>query len=135
MSSPVAEPSPRFVVQHHTGHGEDHFDFMLEHGDVLWTWRLRSPPPHGPGARVAARRIADHRPAYLTYEGPISRGRGRCRIVDRGAYRLLDRSAERLRIELNGRSGTGLFELTRDPAGPPDRWTLTRLSPADGPAS
>jgi hypothetical protein len=35
---------------------------------------------------VDAQRIADHRLAYLEYEGPISGGRGTVRRLDGGSY-------------------------------------------------
>ncbi len=38
-----------------------------------------------PGQRVNAERIADHRPAYLDYEGPISGDRGSVRLLSRGS--------------------------------------------------
>ena len=42
------------------------------------------------GQRLEAARIADHRPAYLTYEGPVSGDRGTVRRLARGTVVRLD---------------------------------------------
>ncbi len=72
----------RFVVQEHTVEpGDVHYDLMLEDAEVLVTFQLeRSPDASG----VAGSRSFDHRPRYLDYEGPVSKGRGEVRIWDRG---------------------------------------------------
>jgi hypothetical protein len=74
---------PRFVVLAHDW-PEPHFDLMLEDGPVLLTWRLTDPPVVG--RAIPAERIANHRICYLTYEGPVSGGRGSVRRVDGGTY-------------------------------------------------
>ena len=73
---------PRFVILEHD-HPVLHWDFMLEAGDVLRTWRLSAPPIRG--AIVAAERIGDHRRLYLDYEGPVSDGRGNVVRWDAGS--------------------------------------------------
>jgi hypothetical protein len=67
---------PRFVILEHD-HPELHWDFMLEAGAVLRTWRLAAPPALG--QVVAAAASFDHRLLYLDYEGPVSGGRGTVR--------------------------------------------------------
>ena len=47
---------------------------MLEAGDVLKTWALPQPPQ--PGVEMECTALADHRLAYLDYEGPLSGNRG-----------------------------------------------------------
>lgn len=108
-----ASDATRYVVQHHTGGGgRDHFDLMLQRGDVLWTWQLETMPGSGSAGRPPeAVRIADHRLAYLTYEGPISGSRGRCRIVDSGQVRWLAVDADRVVVELSGGALAGRFDL------------------------
>ena len=70
----------RFVVSRHdVKPGDVHFDFMVERGDKLATWRLEGPLGPARGARSF-----DHRLVYLDYEGEISGGRGRVSIVERG---------------------------------------------------
>ncbi|MCS7047501.1 MAG: hypothetical protein NZO58_14185, partial [Gemmataceae bacterium] len=73
---------PRYVILEHD-HPALHWDFMLERGDVLRTWRLPAPPSIG---KIAAQALADHRRAYLDYEGPVSGNRGTVRRWDAGTY-------------------------------------------------
>ena len=65
---------PRFVVLYHeTPPDHDrppHFDLMLETGQVLRTFALPRWP--AAGEVTAAEALADHRLAYLDYEGPIT---------------------------------------------------------------
>jgi hypothetical protein len=80
----------RFVMQLHTSHGRTHYDLMLEHGAALATRQL----PHAPDALsaaepVAVTKLSDHRMAYPTYEGPVSRGRGRVAVFGKGTYKPL----------------------------------------------
>lgn len=91
-------PSARFVVQHHTGHRGDHFDLMIEHAGTLLTWQIEQDLPAA-AASFPARRLPDHRLSYLTYEGEVSGGRGRCHIVQRGMARWIEQTPSRLVIE------------------------------------
>ncbi len=74
---------PRYVILEHDFPSR-HWDFMLESGDVLKTWRLAAPPQ--PGSAVAAEPSFDHRRAYLDYEGPVSGGRGTVTRWDAGTF-------------------------------------------------
>ena len=74
---------PHYVILTHD-HPFLHWDFMLEQAGVLLTWRLLSEP--AVGAEVRAERLADHRLAYLDYEGPVSGGRGSVVRWDYGTY-------------------------------------------------
>ena len=120
----------QYVIQHHTGYGADHFDLMLQRDQSLWTWRLDRLPPAEPEAAVPAVRIADHRLAYLTYEGPITRGAGRCRIIDRGRVTWRQVQPDRIVVELAAGQVEGVFELAsgRGQDGNPvqDQWELRR---------
>jgi hypothetical protein len=83
---------PRFVILcHDTSRGE-HFDFMLEADGVLKTWALPEAPTAG--VEVACEALADHRLAYLDYEGPISGDRGRVTRWDRGTC-VVERQSDR----------------------------------------
>jgi len=112
----------RFVIQHHvTGQGE-HYDLMLERGPALATWRLeRHPACLEAGQSLPATELPDHRPAYLTYEGPVSGGRGTVHIVDGGTYRLIHRAESAWQVQLEGRQVRGHFELRRLGG---ERWIL-----------
>lgn len=98
---------PRFVISHHTGHPEkpDHYDLMLEWGDVLKTWSVSALDA------TTAQRIQDHRLLYLEYEGEISGGRGEVRIVDRGTYDVLNWGAGEISVLLRGRRYYGELRL------------------------
>ena len=98
----------RFVILHHVVAGGEHWDLMLEHGGVLLTWQLAREPIDAASLPIPAKRIADHRSAYLEYEGSISGGRGQVVRVDHGMVnfeRLTERccSIELLDARLNGR--------------------------------
>ena len=83
---------PRFVILRHEmppgSERRTHWDFMLEREDVLWTWALPQPPSEG--RAVPAIRLADHRKAYLDYEGDVSGARGRVERFDQGDFDILD---------------------------------------------
>ncbi|UCG31870.1 MAG: hypothetical protein JSU68_09405 [Phycisphaerales bacterium] len=131
-TSDSANQSPgevrQFVIQHHQLPDGEHWDLMIEAGDVLWTWQLGRPPQALGRDPVPALRIGDHRKAYLTYEGPISGDRGTVRIAERGTCRVLEETKPLLRLELQGRKVTGRFELRRQDAES-DRWVLAPAGP------
>ena len=82
------DPPLRYVVLHHTGHGPDHFDFMVERSpgsSLLLTWRIT---PGCGEAETPAEQLDDHRRAYLDDEGEVSGGRGSVRRVDAGTCRV-----------------------------------------------
>ncbi|HEY7117716.1 MAG TPA: hypothetical protein VH475_14100 [Tepidisphaeraceae bacterium] len=84
----------RFVVLHHTGVEPPHFDLMFETapGSKLVTWRSPVWPLIGP---TAVERLADHRRAYLEYEGAVSGGRGEVKRVLAGSFRFSHFTTER----------------------------------------
>jgi DNA polymerase Ligase (LigD) len=78
---------PRFVILEHD-HPELHWDFMLEVGSVLKTWRLAKAPEFKEEA-ITAQPLGDHRLFYLDYEGPVSGARGKVTRWDAGTYEPL----------------------------------------------
>ncbi len=69
---------------HELPDGTSHVDWMIARDragrESLISFRLpRRIDELKPGQRMAAERIADHRPVYLDYEGPVSEGRGSVR--------------------------------------------------------
>lgn len=121
-----------FVIHLHTGHGPDHFDLMLQRGPALATWRVEADPAAlAPGAEAPAVRLPDHRTAYLTYEGPVRRGRGRVRRVDAGTYERIGADDDVWEIVLSGHGCRGRYALRRE-AGGADRWVLRRHADAPG---
>jgi hypothetical protein len=124
----MPEPSRPFVILHHVPAGPEHWDLMLDAGERLVTWQLLDDPrmltaSPAPGA-VRARRIADHRRAYLDYEGPVSGGRGSVSRVDRGHYALVEQQADRWVLQLAGVLLNGRFQLT---ATHGELWELQRV--------
>jgi hypothetical protein len=106
---------PRFVILLHIGSPNykagEHWDLMLEAGDVLRSWALAAPP--SPRTLIAAAQLPDHRLAYLDYEGRISGDRGVVSRWDRGDYELLAESADELQLLLNGGQTRGRATLRR----------------------
>ncbi|MBX6312098.1 MAG: hypothetical protein IRY99_04145 [Isosphaeraceae bacterium] len=112
----------RFVILEHRWEGV-HWDFMLEAGEALRTWALEAPIAFG--VAIPARALADHRLAYLEYEGEISRGRGTVRRLDRGTYTAEVWTEDLIRVVLQGDQVRGMAELRRSDIGPsisPLRW-------------
>jgi len=103
----------RFVVQEHTTAEGIHWDLMLEQDGVLMTFRLEDEPAQSLVHEIRAAKIFDHSLRFLTYEGPVQKGTGKVRIVDRGAYQYRNRSEDLLALELDGTLLKGNFTLTR----------------------
>ncbi len=91
---------------------------MLQRGDVLATWQLLSEPVDPTSLPVSARKIADHRLEYLTYEGPVSRNRGTVTRVDSGTVQYECFDADEAVIRLTGERLQGRFTLS----GSGDDW-------------
>jgi len=99
---------------------------MLEHGDVLLTWQLLRDPTAPHPFPIPARRIGDHRKAYLTYEGPLTGDRGAVRRVEEGTVEVYSASADAYAFALIGRQLAGKFTLLRTPDGD---WLLGSAEP------
>lgn len=114
------------LLRHELPDGSWHHDWLIEPRDAgrsvgpsLIAFRIGPEIAWPPAGGFVAIRLAPHRREYLTYEGPVSGGRGRvhrvaagkCRIVDisetslavvielERAFRLLGRAAEGAAIE------------------------------------
>jgi hypothetical protein len=111
---------PRFVVLIHD-YPALHWDLMLEKEAALRTWRLDRPP--GEAGSIAAEPLADHRLAYLDYEGPVSGNRGTVRRFDRGDYGLIRETAARQEVKLEGTVLRGRAVIERRESS--DCWTFT----------
>ena len=104
----------RFVILHHVVAGGEHWDLMLEHGGVLLTWQLVREPVDVASLPIPAKRIADHRSAYLEYEGPVSGGRGKVVRVDQGIVNFERLTGRCCQVELLGGRLRGRFCLVED---------------------
>ncbi len=125
---------PRFVVLEHRWNGV-HYDLMLEDPSTgaLRTWAIDAPIVAG--AELPARALADHRRAYLDYEGPVSGNRGEVRRLDQGTYEPRVWSTEAVEIVLDGSRFQGTAGLRpretgeNDTSGP-EAWVF-RLGKVD----
>jgi hypothetical protein len=102
---------PRFVVLRHDDPRGEHFDLMLECGSALKTWALSGPPQAG--LEIECTALADHRLAYLEYQGPISGGRGVVTRWDSGEYAVERQSECEWAVSLGGRKLSGTATLRR----------------------
>src|SRR2546421_9696311 len=101
---------PRFVILEHD-RPELHWDFMVEAGAVLCTWRLAK-PPETMGERIAAQPLGDHRLLYLDYEGPVSGARGKVTRWDGGEYESLAvKAGQVFHVQLKGQRVRGAAVL------------------------
>lgn len=105
---------PRFVILEHD-FPDLHWDFLLEAGAVLRSWRLAAPPR--PGAMVAAEPAFDHRLLYLDYEGPVSGGRGRVFRWDAGTFSWQEDQPNGVTVLLLGSRIRGQADLKARPDG------------------
>lgn len=115
----------RFVILHHVLPDGEHWDLMLECDGVLLSWRI---PIQGPGALstpIAAQRMADHRLAYLDYEGPVSGNRGSVARVDRGGLEISFLEPHRIEFTASGSRMRGSFRLSQIAGGD---WVLQELA-------
>lgn len=101
---------PRFVILEHD-HPRRHWDFMLESGTVLRTWRLTNPPLVA--GDIQAEATFDHRLVYLDYEGPVSGGRGSVVRWDTGSFTWEKEERDRVAVRLEGERLHGLALLSR----------------------
>lgn len=120
--APETKHTPtRFAILHHQLADGEHWDLMLEHEGVLLTWQLPQNPLVAGALPMPARRIADHRTLYLSYEGPISGNRGTVRRIAGGVLQIHEWAGNRCRFELQSAILTGHFELMEIS---PDAWRL-----------
>ena len=102
---------------------------MLSVGEALATWQLSADPrAMRPGGQLPARRLADHRAAYLTCEGPVSGGRGEVRRVDGGLYGIIRQDETCWEFSLAGQAVSGRFELRRVAGDDAAAWAFRRLA-------
>jgi hypothetical protein len=105
---------PRYVILEHADR-QLHWDFMLESGTVLRTWRLHEAPEEN--LTIAAEKSFDHRLAYLDYEGPLTGGRGAVTRWDKGEFEVEEERNTLLSAILHGNRLRGRVQLERAPSG------------------
>jgi len=134
--------SHSFVILLHTDEKKAHLDLLMERqpGGPLASWRLLETPvtPDTPVAPelldvldsleqglhgLPAESQPDHRREYLTYEGPVSGGRGRVQRIDGGTVVFQTQDPDRITFTLAGECLQGQFIL-RHIEG--EHWELRR---------
>jgi len=106
------QENKKFVIQEHSTALGVHWDFMLELGDVLQTYRLDKAPSQALHLAVNATKIFDHPLKFLTYQGPVNRGCGNVRIAESGTYEMVHQAQNRIELNLNGKILKGKFTLS-----------------------
>jgi hypothetical protein len=101
----------KFVIGRHTSGGDVHWDLMFESGNVLKTWRLNIPPENIGDEPSNAEKIFDHDLKFLTYQGPVQKGRGEFCIADEGTVEIIEENPKHIRLRFNGRILIGEFNL------------------------
>jgi bifunctional non-homologous end joining protein LigD len=132
--------APIFVVQKHLAHRAGlHWDFRLEHNDVLWSWAVRKGPSMDPADKRIAVHVEDHPLDYADFQGTIPDGHygaGTVETWDRGTWEpLIDpddglRDGE-IKFVLSGQRLHGKFTLVRlkpkpGQRGRQDNWLLIK---------
>jgi len=103
---------PRYVILTHD-FPTLHWDFLVECGEALKSWRLPETPRAG--HCLSAQALDDHRMLYLDYEGPVSGDRGTVVRWDHGQCTWLASDApDTLRLQLRGHRLRGCVELAVD---------------------
>jgi hypothetical protein len=123
----------RFIILRHELPADStrpsHWDLMFEVQGVLRTWAVETEPAFGTSATAEA--LADHRLAYLTYEGEVSGGRGTVTRFDEGEYTLESSSDHEWQALLHGRRLRGRVKLVRE--GPDHSWRVSfEAAPTSG---
>ena len=112
---------PTVLLLHELPDGTSHVDWMIAPDDtdgreLLVTFRVAGRVDElAAGGQLSARRIDDHRRAYLTYEGPVSNARGTVRRLAAGVVVSWKRDQDRWHMEIEW----------SDPAGGIRRQTLS----------
>jgi len=77
----------RYVILHHSGIAEPHYDLLFEThpGSMLATWRSTEWPIE---SRTPVTRLRDHRRLYLDYEGDLSDNRGSVQRLAEGTCQV-----------------------------------------------
>ncbi|HOQ05909.1 MAG TPA: DNA polymerase ligase N-terminal domain-containing protein [Anaerohalosphaeraceae bacterium] len=124
------EPSERerqFVIHKHITPAGIHWDWMLEEGGTLQTWRVSCPPQEIGQELLRSDKIDDHDFRFLTYEGPVQQNTARVQREDRGRLTVLRRTDSHILFRLEGEVLTGCFAFCRKG----NEWFLCRVPPTE----
>ncbi len=122
----MSQEDKKFVIQKHTRGKKVHWDFMLEFGDVLQTYRLEKAPEEILRQPVNTVRIFDHPLKFLTYQGPVNKGPGSVQLTEAGTYQIIHQEHNQIKLNLSGQILRGNFTLTHIKD---DNWRFTKDNP------
>ncbi len=124
---------PTVLLFHELADKAGHVDWMIAPdpggSEPLVTFRVASRVDGlAGGGRLLARRIEDHRPDYLVYEGPLSGDRGTVRRLARGTVVSWDRGRDVWLMEIEWPDPAGglrrqILRLSRQASGG-DAWAI-----------
>jgi hypothetical protein len=116
----------KFAIQKHICENDIHWDLMLEAENELETYRLNiSPEKLTDGGTASAEKIFNHPLKFLTYEGPVNKGKGMVEIADAGIYEIIAKNDTSTEFRFTGRILKGKFILT---CAEKDRWKFSMVS-------
>jgi hypothetical protein len=107
----VKSAAKQFVVQQHRRGDDVHWDVMFEGQGVLTTYRSPLPPERIAEGTVVVEKIFGHDLKFLTYEGPVNKGRGEVHIVDSGTFEMFGENEKKLKLRVEGKILCGDFIL------------------------
>jgi bifunctional non-homologous end joining protein LigD len=119
----MSRENKKFVIQQHSTALGVHWDFMLQIGDSLQTYRLDKAPQQVIHNSANAVKIFDHPLKFLTYQGSVNKGRGSVRIAEAGSYEIAHHAHDRLELDLNGKILKGKFTLSHIEG---DNWQFSK---------
>jgi len=116
MPPPEHSSSQPTVLLRHTAPQGVHHDWLIARPgcDRLWTARVQ--PSSADWARLTSftlTRLPPHRRLYLTYEGPLTDGRGHVERVDEGTVHILDWQDHTIRLEVAMDHFVGRIDLQK----------------------
>lgn len=110
--------SLRFALLEHD-HPVKHWDLLLQQGNRLLGWR-GDPQGHFLNGGLVVQ-TADHRMAFLDYEGPLTGDRGSVRRIDSGPLKWRRFGLDLMEAEIQGLKWRGVLKLKKI-AG--NEWTV-----------
>jgi hypothetical protein len=84
---------------------------MIEKGQILETWQLAAMPEPQNFTGCQAKKIFDHDKKFLSYQGPVNKGRGMVKLCDSGNVKIKTRDKEKLKLYFDGKNLKGNFQL------------------------
>ena len=101
----------RFVILKHVRGYDVHWDFMIESDGSLQTWRIDISPDILSQETGHAEKISDHPLRFLTYEGPVNKGKATVTIAETGKYRIIEKDGKNITLKMDGNILRGKFSL------------------------